>query len=221
MPDLTRRQIALILSVVLAAATFVVGIYGLVAGPQQRADSASPPSGRSVEAGRSATKVHRSPDPISLPQTTDPLVYARSVAMLLFTWDTTAGLMPADVSAPVLADADPSGQETAGLLTDLGLYLPTDDQWLDLAQLEVRQQLSITSAQVPQDWASIVANSHGQLSPGNEAVTISGTRERTGVWHDEPASSSYEVAFTVFMACPPIFDRCRVLRLSQLNNPLR
>lgn len=221
MPDLTRRQIAVVLGGVLAVATFAVGIYGLVSGPQQRASSSSGPADRLSSSYGPVEMDEPAQGSPTLPHTDDPLTYARAVAMVLFDWDTTAGLMPADVSAPVLADADPTGQETPGLLTDLGLYLPTDEQWLDLAGLQVKQRFGISSTQVPRDWSNIVANSHGQLSPGSAAVTIDGTRERTGVWNDEPASASYKVSFTVFMACPPTFDRCRVLRLSQLNNPLR
>lgn len=220
MPDLTRRQIAVILSCVLAALTFVAGIYGIVTGPRQSEDSSSQPPGPVVATPRSVETPQRPSGPVSLPLTDDPLVYARAIAVALFEWDTTAGLMPTDVSAPVLADADPTGQETPGLLTDIGLYLPTDQQWMGLAQLEVRQSFAITSAAIPDQWPDIVANSHGQLSPGSAAVTITGTRERTGIWKNEPASSAYEVSFTVFMACPPTFERCRVLRLSQLNNPL-
>ena len=33
MPDLTRRQLALVVAVALAAITLAVGIYGLVTGP--------------------------------------------------------------------------------------------------------------------------------------------------------------------------------------------
>lgn len=220
MPDLTWRQIAVILSVVLAVLTFAVGVYGLVTGPPERTGSSPDSSGPRQAPDESINATEPSAGSMTLPKTDDPLAYARSVAAVLFEWDTTVGLMPADVSAPVLADADPTGQETPGLLTDLGLYLPTDEQWLNLATLQVRQQFTITSADIPNGWSSIVASSHGQLDPGSAAVTISGTRERTGVWNDEPAAASSKVSFTVFMACPPIFDRCRVLRLSQLNTPL-
>lgn len=224
MPHLTWRQIAVILSGVLAVLTFAVGIYGIVTGPQDRHGSPPDGRGRSAVTDASIDQAEPSTGPstglTSLPLTDDPIAYARAVAMALFEWDTTIGSMPADVSAPVLADADPTGQETPGLLTDLSLYLPTDQQWVDLAGLEVSQRFEISSAVVPREWPRIVASSHGQLDAGSAAVTISGTRERTGVWNDEPASASSKVSFTVFMGCPPTFDRCRVLRLSQLNNPL-
>lgn len=220
MPYLTWRQIAVILSAVLAVLTFGVGIYGLVTGPQDRTGSPPDAPGRSAMTDVSIDQAEPSTVLTSLPLTDDPIAYARAVAMALFEWDTTVGSMPADVSAPVLADADPTGQETPGLLTDLSLYLPTDEQWVDLAGLKVRQRFEISSAVAPREWSRIVASSHGQLDAGSAAVTISGTRERTGVWNGEPASASSQVSFTVFMGCPPTFDRCRVLRLSQLNDPL-
>jgi len=37
----------------------------------------------------------------------------------------------------------------------------------------------------------------------------------------QAAESSYPVSFTIFVACQPSFERCHVLRLSQLDNPLR
>jgi len=74
---------------------------------------------------------------------------------------------------------------------------------------------------VPAGWASAVDQAHGELRPGTIAVTIDGTRHRTGIWNGEASSTASPVSFTVFVACPPAFDRCRVLRLSQLDDPLR
>lgn len=223
MPNLTGRQTLLIAASVLGLLSLTVGMYGLVRGP-------SPHSSPSVDSGDPGD-IHRVPtsplprrDPDedrSLPHTIDPIEYAEAVARALFVWDTTTGLTPADVSAPVVADAAPAGQETVGLLTDIATYLPTDRQWMDLARLQVSQDLEVTSAEVPGRWPTIVATSRGQLGTGSAAVTIEAIRHREGTWNGAPATSSYDVAFTVFMACPPIVDRCRVLRLSQLDKPLR
>ena len=158
--------------------------------------------------------------PTELVHTDDPLTYARAVAAALFDWDTNAGYLPTDVTAPVLADADPSGEETAGLITDTSDYEPTTDQWLDLGAMNVTQQLEITSATIPSDWPEVVANAHGQLRPGTTAVTIVGVRHRTGTWQGAPASTADPVSFSVFVACHPTWPRCHLLRLSQLNNPL-
>ena len=81
--------------------------------------------------------------------------------------------------------------------------------------------IEIDDAYVPESWTAAVQQAHGHLRPGTTAVTVTGTRRRSGVWNGESTESSHPVAFTVFVACEPSFDRCHVLRLSQLDNPLR
>ncbi|MEP9382903.1 hypothetical protein [Nocardioides sp. KR10-350] len=221
MRSLTGRQVLLLVAAVALLATVVVGVYGLVRGPGGKASPSL--AGRSPE----PAVVTHSDAPVadlrdrSLPHTTDPIAYARAVATSLFDWDTSSGHLPPDYTAAVLADADPSGDETPGLLDDVATYLPTTDQWLDLGALDVVQTIDIASASIPASWPTALAQAHGQLRPGTTAVTITGTRHRSGVWDGEPAASSDPVSFTVFVACPPAFDRCHVLRLSQLDNPLR
>lgn len=221
MRNLTWRQIAVILGCVLAVATFVVGIYGLVRGPDSTGSAPAPrPGGAAERIPDAATPVVTLEDR-ALPRTTDPIAYARAVATSLFDWDTSLGFLPTDYTAAVLADSDPSGEETPGLISDVATYLPTVDQWLDLGAMEVRQTIEIDDAYVPDAWTTAVRQAHGHLRPGTTAVTVTGTRHRVGVWNGETAESSYPVSFTVFVACEPSFDRCRILRLSQLDNPLR
>lgn len=221
MRSLTGRQVLLLVAAVALLATVVVGVYGLVRGPGGE-------TSRSIRSGTPDPAVVWQTDaPVadlrdrSLPHTNDPLAYARAVATSLFDWDTSSGYLPADYTAAVLADADPSGEETPGLLDDVATYLPTTDQWLDLGAMDVVQTVDIASASVPSSWPAALDQAHGQLRPGTTAVTITGTRRRSGVWNGQPATSSYPVSFTVFVACPPAFDRCHVLRLSQLDNPLK
>lgn len=222
MRSLTGRQVLLLLAAVALLATVVIGVYGLVRGP---GGETSP----SLKSGAPdpAAVVTQSAAPVgdirerSLPHTTDPVAYARAVATWLFDWDTSSGYLPADYTADVLADADPSGEETPGLLDDVATYLPTTDQWLALGAMDVVQTIDITNASVPASWPAALAQAHGELRPGTTAVTITGTRHRSGVWNGQPAASSYPVSFTVFVACAPAFDRCHVLRLSQLDNPLK
>jgi hypothetical protein len=221
MSNLSGRQIMLLAGCALALITAVVGIYGLVRGPGgATADSqVSEPS--HVEDAADPTDPAVTLRDRSLPHTTDPLAYARAVAVSLFDWDTSAGFLPTDYTSAVLADADPSGEETPGLLDDVATYLPTVEQWLDLGAMEVVQTIEIDHAYLPDSWAAAVEQAHGHLRPGTTAVTITGTRFRSGVWNGEVAESSYPVSFTVFVACQPAFERCHVLRLSQLDNPLR
>lgn len=221
MLEITRRQILLILVGVLAGTTMAVGIYGLVRQPGDARPTSSEPTQVVVEPVDVTPPETVSVEDRSLPRTSDPIAYARTVATSLFDWDTSSGLLPTDYTAAVLADADPSGEETPGLLTDVATYLPSIDQWLDLATMNVIQSLTIDEAGIPDSWAAALDQARGQLRPGTTAVTIIGTRHRAGVWDGEPAEMSYDVAFTVFVACPPAFDRCHVLRLSQLDNPLR
>jgi hypothetical protein len=221
MRNLTWRQIAVILGGVLAFATFAVGVYGLVRGPDSTAPTPAPQSGGAAEAIPEAAARVVTLDDRALPQTTDPVAYARAVAAALFDWDTSLGFLPTDYTAAVLADADPSGEETPGLISDVATYLPRIEQWLDLGAMEVRQTIEIEDAYVPETWTAAVDQAHGHLRPGTTAVTVTGTRHRTGVWNGETAESSYPVSFTVFVACKPSFDHCHVLRLSQLDKPLR
>ena len=221
MRNLTGRQIALVLAAVLAVAALAVGVYGLVRGPSSSAPAPDPRREGTVGVAPEATAPVVSLDDRALPHTTDPIAYTRAVATSLFDWDTAAGYLPTDYTAAVLADSDPSGEETPGLLDDIATYLPTVEQWLDLGAMNVVQSIDIEEAYVPDSWASAITQAHGHLRPGTTAVTITGTRHRSGVWNGEPAEASYPVSFTVFVACPPAFDRCHVLRLSQLGNPLK
>jgi len=217
-----RRLIVLVVVGVLALATIGVGVYGLVRGPGHPAStpgvgtSATGPSGTAPN-----TSAPQQAGPATLPQTDDPVVYAKAVASALFDWDTTSGYTPSDYEAPVLADADPSGEETSGLIGDVASYEPTTDQWAQLAVLQVVQHLTISSARVPSTWPEALAQAQGQLRPGTTAITITGTRHRTGIWYGDKAATSEPVSFTVFETCSPSWPRCHTLRLSELNDPLK
>lgn len=221
MSNLTGRQIMLLLGCALAVLTAVAGIYGLAQGPGGTAAQSTDARPSSVQAIADPTDDAVTLEDRTLPHTTDPVAYARAVAVSLFDWDTTTGFLPTDYTSATLADADPSGEETPGLLTDVATYVPTVEQWLDLGAMEVAQTIKIDEAYVPDSWAGAVEQAHGHLRPGTTAVTLEGTRHRTGVWNGEVAESSHPVSFTIFVACRPSFDRCHVLRLSELDDPLR
>jgi len=225
--SLPRRLIAVLAVVgVVVLATISVGVYGLVRGPGHTATSrpgstgtGTPGSTSSGIAGSSGSAVS-GPVPATLPKTDNPVIYAEAVAAALFDWSTTTGYAPSDYSAPVLADADPSGEEIAGLIGDVASYEPTTDQWTQLATMKVIEHLTITSAKVPSLWPEALAQARGQLRPGTTAITITGTLHRTGVWYGQPASTTDPVSFTIFEACSPSWPDCHTLRLSQLNDPL-
>ncbi|GAB2473331.1 hypothetical protein [Xylanimonas ulmi] len=117
--------------------------------------------------------------------------------------------------------ADPTGVESPGLVSDLTMYLPTDQTWASLRQYRTRQWIEITSVVVPTLWAQAVAESGEGFAPGTTAYTVTGVRHRTGVDDGEPVHVQFDVAFTVFAVCEPTYPQCYLLRISQLDNPLR
>ncbi len=72
----------------------------------------------------------------------------------------------------------------------------------------------------PTKWVEAVTQAGDQLLPGTTALTIHGTRHRSGVWEGEPAASEHDVAFTIFMVCGPSYPECHLLRLSMPDKPL-
>ena len=197
-----------------------IGVYGLILGPRT-----GPPSDDDDAPAATAP----SEPPPAYPEriapvraSSDPDVFARNVAEALFAWDTGAGFMPLDYTAVLMEVADPTGTEQAGLASDIATYLPTRETWGDLRQYATTQHLEITDSFVPEAWADAEAQARpGQLTQGTTAITIEGVRHRAGVWNDEDVTSEHEVRFTVFVICEPAYDTCHLLRLSELDNPLR
>ena len=234
-PARTRRRL---ISLVCAGVAFLVlaaiGVYGLVTGP----NDTSPSPDRSPVPTRSAPSQPTPRLPYIAPST-DPDEFAREAAHVLFTWDTTSGFLPLDYTAVLLDVGDPTGNEQAGLASDVTSYLPGRDAWGELRQYGTSQHLTITEAYVPEQWAQAVEQARpGQLPVGATAITIEGTRHREGIWNDEPVTSEHAVAFTIFLACPPddpptgsqsetstpdagVVPSCYLLRLSMLDQPLR
>lgn len=192
------------------------GIYGLLRGPSEpqhppvsvNTTDASPPNYWQREVG---------PRPIT--PSRDPERFARQIANALFTWDTRAA---ADVSewAQVIVDVA-DAEESLAAASDIRSYMPTPTIWQQLRGYGTRQWLVIDSIAVPYAWSTAVVQAQpGQLPPGATAFTVSGTRHRLGTWGEEPVATNRPVAFTVFVACERM-EPCRLLRLSQVDNPLR
>ncbi len=197
------------------------GVYGLLAGPTKQTDEASTPIPTAPAASTpGATPTPSQPTVPAVRGSRDPETFASNVALALFTWDTTSGLMPLDYTATLLDVGDPTGTEQAGLAADIATYLPTREAWAKLRPYATTQSLTIDSIRVPDSWAQAVQQAHpGQLPEGATAYTIHGPRHRDGTWNGKPTSAERDVAFTVFIACPPGRD-CYLLRLSGLDNPL-
>ena len=229
-PDRTRRLrliIPLAAAGIILAVLIGVGIYGLVAGPPSPRPGPADPTGPSTPGTVAPTS--RTPGTTELPElpeTRSPERFAEAVAEALFEWDTFTTFTPDDHRAVLLAAADPSGAETPGLISDLSNYLPSAATWRDLQDYRTAQWIDLDRLYVPDQWYEAVDAADGQIADGQIAdgliaYTVEGTRHRAGVWFDEEVTSELPVAFTMFLSCPPATDRCVLLRLSQLDNPLR
>lgn len=217
-----RKLIALTIGGVILIILVSIGGYGLIRGFTSAPDPETPDPAQSSSADpTSPPATVRTQAPIIV-RTNDPELFARRVTDAIFTWDTTAGLVPLDYTAAILDAGDPSGHEQAGLAADIATYLPTRDAWVELRKYETTQRIEIDNVVVPDAWNDALAQANpGQLPPGANAYTIDGTRHRDGVWNGAAQVVEASVSFTVFIACPPDGESCYLMRLSQLDNPLR
>lgn len=227
-PTDRRRRTALITAIAGGLVLLIlvgVGIYGLLRGPDTSAPSPSTTRTAPTPAIAGDT------DPRPIVALDGPEEFAAAVADALFTWDTTSGYSPTDY-AQELADVTASIEADAAA-TDVRAYLPTPAAWAQLRTHQTRQWLTIDTIGIPDAWEIAVAQAApGQLPDGAVAYTITGTRHRDGVWSTEPVTTAHPVTFTVFLTCavqrsavpPPgvgTRETCQLLRLSQLDNPLR
>lgn len=161
-------------------------------------------------------------DPVSpAVAASDPQAFARQVAAALFSWDSAATVTMDELTERLIAVADPTGESSAGLRADIANYLPNAVSWTELRRYETRQWLEISTAEVPELWATAVEQAGPDgLLPGTTAYTVRGVRHRTGLWEGDPVSSAHDVAFTVFIVCEPSYPECHLLRLSLLDQPL-
>jgi hypothetical protein len=216
-----RLTIILIVSAAVLAVLVGLGLYGLLLVPRSNPSASESATGNP----RSVSTSTPSPTSSTLPvirASDDPEAFARAIAKALFTWDTATEFGPTDYAQVIVDVGDPSGNETAGLASDVRGYLPTAEAWAQLSTMQTRQWLDIRDVFVPDEWATALEQAaEGQILPGTVAYTITGVRQREGIYGTEPVTSSHDVAFTVFITCEPTFDTCRALRLSELDNPLR
>lgn len=222
-----RLIIAIITAVLVLALVLGMGIYGLIRGAPTTDPrvSGAPPTPAPITPGSAPSTPGPAPSmsapPRTLRTTSDSEVFARAVATALFSWDTASGHEPADYAQVLLDVGDPTGSEASGLASDVRSFLPSPQAWAQLRTHQTRQWLIIDALEVPASWALAEAQAApGQLLPGTTAYTITGTRHRTGTWGTEPMHTERPVSFTIFLACEPSFNVCRLLRLSGLDNPL-
>ena len=229
-PTARRRRTLLITSIaggVILLLLVGVGVYGLIRGPQTSEPAEAASTGN--PAASSPAHVPAEPEPVVTGSGAEE--FAVALAEALFTWDTASGYGPADY-AQMLADVT-ADEEADAAASDVRAYLPTAEPWAQLRTHQTRQWLTIDTIDIPDVWEDAVAQAApGQIPDGTIAYTITGTRHRTGYWGADPVTTAHEVAFTVFLTCTPgrtsapspadpITDTCLLLRLSQLDNPLR
>lgn len=218
-----RRRLVILLAAALGvvAALVGVGLYGLVLAPSPGAVTpAIDPTGP-VSAPDVSTPAPSGSTLPAILSTTDPEAFARDAADALITWDTTEFELT-DYAQVVVDAGDPSGSETAALASDVRSYLPTTDAWAQLRAYATRQWLTIDDVFVPASWDTALGQAtEGDILPGTIAYTISGTRHRAGIVGTAAQKTSRQIAFTLFITCEPSFDECHLLRLSEVDNPLR
>lgn len=204
------------------AALVGVGLYGLTLAstPNSPTTAVDPtePAAAAVSPEPSASSAMLPP----IRSTSDAESFARDAARALINWDAATDFDPADYAQVIVDAGDPSGTETAGLASDVRTYLPTAAAWSTLRTYGTRQWLTIDDAFVPASWTDAIDQAKsGQLLPGTIAYTITGTRHRAGIVGTQAQETSRPIAFTLFIACEPSFYECRLLRLSEVDNPLR
>jgi len=220
-PEALRRRRLVVAGIATALLLIAFVTYAVLVHRSHSRTGAASNSPAVVPAPGGSTLVANVPTELSkLRATSDPETFARDVAEALFEWDTATMITRADHLEQLAKVGDPTGESTAGLLSDIGGYLPTDEAWRDLAQYETKQWLTIDTVSTPTKWAEAEAQAGDALLPGTTALTIHGVRHRSGVWDGDPVSSQYDVAFTVFIVCGPSYPECHVLRLSILDKPL-
>jgi hypothetical protein len=219
-PDDLRRRRLIVAGVATALLLIAFVTYAVLV---HRAHSSSSAPTETKRDTVELTPVETKPVATELPplrSSPDPETFARQVAEAMFAWDTATLLTRTDHIEQLVAVADPTGESTPGLVADLDNYLPTQDAWVELAKYETRQWLTFDSVTTPDKWADAQAQAGDELLPGTTALTIHGTRHRSGVWEGDPITSEHNVGFTVFIVCGPSYPECHLLRLSMLDKPL-
>ena len=221
-----QRRLILLLAVGFAVLTALVGVgvYGLLLAPDPTTPAPAPAAEPRQPAGPSPEPDSTTSSP-SLPpilSTADAEAFARAASHALIDWDTATHFEPSDYAQVIIDAGDPSGMEAAALASDVRSYLPTADAWSKLRAYGTRQWLTIDEAFIPASWSEALDQAaDGQLLPGTIAYTVTGTRHRAGTVGTQAQETSRPVSFTLFIACEPSFEDCRLLRLSEVDNPLR
>jgi hypothetical protein len=202
---------------IVVAAVVVAGIIAFPVGRpgSERATTSEPASTGASESSRPSASAPATPPPSSVADTASKAeAFTRDIADIVLTWDTVSGPDLTTVRGELLALADPTGEETPGLLADLDVYLPTTASWRYLESLGARQRVDLGQVAVPTGWTSSVAGEPDLAE--TYAVNVEGTREREATAAGLTDRTSRPVRFTVFVRCPDD-GPCALLRLGRLG----
>ncbi|MFH5823110.1 hypothetical protein [Georgenia sp. AZ-5] len=219
------HRVRLALGIVLGCLLVGFTAYGVVSTVTRNPRAADPvitSSGPRAVAPQAPPDLAADGERAPIDATPDPAAFATDVSRAIFDWDTTGPVDLAEIKGRLLAVADPTGHEAPGLVADLAGYVPSAPTWDFLTQYSTRQWIEIRDVAEPAQWArALAAAGEDAPAPGVTALTVTGVRHRAGVWQGEPVRQQFDVAFTVFVVCEPSYPTCYLLRLSQLDNPLR
>jgi len=223
-----RRGGTQVRRILIALTTAAVLVIGAVAAHLATTSDSTATSARRHARQAAPTEITSGPRPTAAPvrldelrASSEPEEFANLVAHTLFGWDTTDGRSVEAYVNGLVAIADPTGEETPGLVADLAAYLPSPAAWSALREYSTRQWIVIDSLTVPSLWPRAVAEAPpGTLLAGTAAFTVRGVRHRAGVWEGRTVTTEHPVAFTIFVVCAPSYAVCRLLRLSRLDEPL-
>ncbi len=141
------------------------------------------------------------PGMLTIADTSDPHVYAESVAALVFSMDPRA-FNPEDYRAALLGEADPVMSDSG--LADLELMvderIPDATQWARMRANEQWSTWSSTAVWEPQTWAEVVTD--GLAEPGWVMRNVTGTQTTYYVDGGEDRTAVSEPTITVGMRCP-------------------
>lgn len=161
------------------------------------------------------------PGMLTIADTSDPDVYADSVAALVFSMDPRA-FDPQDYRAVLMGEADPTMSDSG--LADLALMvderIPDATQWARMRANEQWSAWSSTAVWEPQTWAEVVTD--GLAEPGWVMRNVTGTQTTYYVDGGEDRTAVSEPTITVGMRCPAPgahVDRCHLTLLGTVVIP--
>lgn len=153
------------------------------------------------------------PGMLTIARTSDPDVYAESVAALVFSMDPRA-FEPNDYRSVLLGEADPLMSDTglADLERTVEERIPDATRWARMRANEQWSAWSTTAVWEPQTWAEVVTD--GLAEPGWVIRNVTGTQTTSYVDDGEDRTAVSEPTLTVAMRCPapdaPV-ERCHLV----------